>query len=94
MVLLLLYRMVIFLYLVLDKCFDTKAAKLKRDKTITFCYHALQEVSHLEMKNWGPDATNTYITDYAFSCMTSAKEFNEATHMSKIWHVMVTGPMP
>lgn len=30
---------------------DTNAAKLKRDKTIIFCYHALQEVSYLEMKN-------------------------------------------
>lgn len=51
MVLLLFYRMVIFLCLVLDTWFDTKAAKLKRDKTIIFCHHALQEVSHLEMKN-------------------------------------------
>lgn len=51
MVLLLFYTMVIFLCLVLDKCFDIKAAKLKRAKTIIFCYHASQEVSHLEMKN-------------------------------------------
>lgn len=65
-VLLLFYWIVIFLRFVLDKCFDTKSAKLKRDKTIIFCYHALQEVSHLKMKNWGPDATNTYITDLAF----------------------------
>lgn len=51
MVLLLFYRMVIFLCLVPDLCFDIKAAKLKRDKTTIFCHHALQEVSHLKIKN-------------------------------------------
>lgn len=29
-----------------------------------------------------------------FSYMTSAREFNGITHMSKIGHVLVTGPMP
>lgn len=82
-VLLLFYWMVIFLCSVLDKCFDTKVAKLKRDKTIIFCYHALQEVSHLKMKNWGPDATNMYITDFSYK--TSVRELNGITHMSKSW---------
>ena len=97
---LLTYRKVIFLRLLLGKCFVTKAIRHRhslgsKSKPIIFCDHDCFignfSFRNEELRPW-PHAEVHY--RLGFSYVTIAREFNGITHMSKIGHVLFAGPLP